>query len=72
MKRKDNIVNVLEWSDIHLGQNWRNKATGREVIVTKAPGSFGSKVHLHHQSGRATLKQSHYFLNEYELITDKD
>ena len=66
---KDGVVSILKWSDIHLGQSWRNKATGRVVIVLKTPpGSWGS-VQLLHQTGRKTSKQAHYFIYDYELVS---
>ncbi len=59
----DSIKSIIE-----RGSNWKNKKTGKVIIVLSRPKTRYSKVNLLHSSGRKTTKEQHYFLYEYERI----
>ncbi|KKN60233.1 hypothetical protein LCGC14_0534320 [marine sediment metagenome] len=54
------------WDKIEIGQVWRNKSTGRLVVILIAPANKFVKVKLLHKSGLETFKQIHYFLYDYD------
>ena len=59
-----------KWQDITKGSNWRHKKTGKDCIVmSNAEGSFDF-VKIFHNSGRTTRKRVHYFLYEYDKVTE--
>lgn len=60
-----------KWQDITKGSNWRHKKTGKGcIVVTNADGSWDFAQIFHESSGRITRKRVHYFLYEYEKVTE--
>jgi hypothetical protein len=54
-------------TEVPKGSNWRHKKSGNQVIVLNDPRKHGN-VELLHASGRKTVKQRHYFEQDYRII----
>ncbi len=58
------------WNDITQGSTWRYRKSGSTCVVQKPPQGPWDTVTLAHQSGRVTKKRSHYFLYDFEKISE--